>query len=515
MQPLYSRLILERLKRSLLLVAVIIFSILAVSTASLIYTSRNDQIIQSGQSLQNMSMILSKESDSTLTLASAIMQELASHFKRDANHQFINLQQIHNALKAYRDLIKEQTIYSSFAQLFLVSAQGVNVANSVTYPVQNVRVDDREYFIYHQNNPGNRLHISQPQFSRVTGEQVIFLTRRISDKNGEFEGILGIQLKLSHFDRLYQQLKLPPGGTVTVIRSDGRGIYRYPMVDSFLQKSIHERADFQQMLQLQNGYLSTSATPYDGYDRLVGFKLSEIYPVVNIISLTQDAVLKHWINNTIKTLLLASFACLTLLVMVYFTYQQLGFLDKAIHLSNHDPLTSLWNRRAFDEHLEEEWRRVRRRAGDISLLFIDVDYFKKYNDFYGHSKGDSCLVKIARAIDQFAERSGEMVSRYGGEEFLVLLPDCDPDTAHKTAQRIQQSISSLDIAHQNSPVSDRVTLSIGLASIKPVEGLKPSILLHRADDALYNAKEAGRNQICVFQEKGSSAIFISGTEIPD
>ena len=505
MQPLYSRLILDRLKWSLLLVAGFIFIILTVSTSSVIQGSRVNQIEQTGQSIQTMSVILSKESDATLTLASVILDELASHIQLDANHHFINPQQIHRTLLEYQDLINEQTINSSFAHLFLINAEGDSVVNSVSFPVKKISTLDRAYYTYHQNTPGKDLHISQPLYSKATGERVIQLTRRISDEYGSFRGILGIQLKLNHFDRMYQQLKLPPGATVTVIRSDGKGIYRYPLVDSFLEKSIKDRPDFQQMLQQHNGYLSATASPYDGYDRLVGFKLSERYPLVNIISLTEDSVLEHWFDNAIKTLLLAGFAGFALLIMVYFTYRQLCSLEKAIHLSNHDPLTSLWNRRAFDEHLEEEWRRVRRRDGDISLLFIDIDYFKKYNDHYGHAKGDSCLVTIAQTIAQFAERSGEMVSRYGGEEFVVLLPDSDPDTAYKTAFRIQQAIASLAIPHQNSPVSDHITLSMGLVSIQPDETMEPVILLHRADDALYSAKEQGRNRICVYTEKDADA----------
>ncbi len=505
MQPLYSRVILERLKRSLLVVAVVIFCILAVSTASLIYNNRTTQIAETGKSLKDMSVILSKESDATLTLAATILDELASHLTLDENLQFENIESIHHSLQSYRSFINEQAGTSSFSHLFLVGADGYNVTNSVSFPSKRVLTTDREYFSYHRDNPGKLLHISQPKYSKVTGERVIYLTRRVSDKNGQFAGLLGIQLKLSHFNQIYQQLDLPAGGTVTVIRSDGVGIYRYPLIDSFLNISIKDNIYFKQMLNQQSGYLKTPAAPYDGYDRLVGYKLSEKYPIVNIISITEDEALARWYDNTIKTLLISGFATLTLIVMVYFTYQQLGFLDKAIHLSNHDPLTSLWNRRAFDEHLEEEWRRVRRRNGDISLLFIDIDYFKKYNDHYGHSKGDTCLVRIARALSQFAERSGEMASRYGGEEFIVLLPDSDVETACKTAHRIQQAIQHLKIPHQNSAVSDQVTLSIGLASVKPAEGIEPSTLLHRADDALYSAKEEGRNRICVYTEKEPSS----------
>ncbi len=501
MQPLYSRLILERLKRSLLIVAAVIFMILAVSTVSLIMSNKSNQMTQAGQSIKGMAAILSKESDATLTLAVTILEELSIHLKVDANNHFLDPQQIHTELKTYRSFINQQTGTPSFSHLFLIGEDGYNVANSVSYPSKRVNASDRKYFIHHQHYPDRKLHISQPEYSRVTGERVIFLTRRVSNENGQFCGVIGIQLKLSHFDRMYQQLEIPAGGSVTVLRSDGVGIYRYPMTESFLQTSVAERSDFQLMLQQKSGYINAVAAPYDGYNRLVGFKLSDRYPIANLITVTEDSLLENWVNTSIKVLLLAGFASLALLVMAYFTYQQLGFLDQAITLSNHDPLTSLWNRRALDDHLDEEWRRLRRRKGEISLLFIDIDYFKNYNDYYGHSKGDSCLKQIARTIAQFAERSGEMVSRYGGEEFIALLPESDSENAYHIANRIIRAIVELNIPHANSPITDHVTASIGVATVIPLEGMSYSNLLDQADDALYRAKAQGRNQIVVYNDQ--------------
>ncbi len=505
MQPLYSRLILERLKRSLLIVATIILTILAVSSISLIFSNKNSQMSLAGQSIKSMASILSRESDATLTLAATILEELSTHLKIDADNRFLEQEQIHSALISYRRLINEQTGSSSFSHLFLIGFDGYNVVNSVSYPAKRVDASDRIYFKHHQQVPGKKLNISQPKNSKVTGEKVIYLTRRVSHENGQFCGVIGIQLKLSHFDRMYKQLGIPDDGSVAVLRSDGMGIYRFPMTDSFLETSVAERSEFQKMLQQKSGFIYAPSAPYDGDNRLVGYKLSDKFPIVNIITITEDSLLKSWVDSSIKTLLLAAFAGLTLLILVYFTYQQLRVLDHAIHLSNHDSLTSLWNRRALNHHLEEEWRRLKRRGGDISLLFIDIDYFKNFNDLYGHSKGDLCLKQVARTITQFAERSGEMASRFGGEEFIVLLPESDLKKAYTTANRISRAIQQLSIAHASSEVSDCVTISIGVASIKPIEGYSTSELLDHADEALYQAKAKGRNQIRVYKNENMTA----------
>lgn len=454
-----------------------------------------------GISLKDMALILSKESDATLTLAATMLDELAFHLKSDSDNYFVHSESIHQVLKRYRTSINEQTGSPSFSHLFVIAANGYNVANTVSFPVKRVDASGRKYFIHHRDNPGTSLHISQPINSLVTGERVIYLTRRLSNQNGAFSGVVGIQLKLSHFDRIYQQLELPPQGSVAVIRTDGLGIYRYPLVESFLKTSVNTRADFKQMLQQRQGFIHTVATPYDGYDRLIGFRISEKFPIINLITITEDSLLQHWLENSLKILLLATFAGATLLLMAYFIYQQLGFLEHAIHLSNHDPLTSLSNRRALDEHLDKEWRRVRRRDSEMSLLFIDIDHFKDYNDFYGHRKGDICLKKIADAILSCATRSGEMVSRYGGEEFIVVLPEIDQQTAYQTAQRILQTVLDLNIPHAKSLVSEKITVSIGVATLRASGQHSLKDLIDFADEALYQAKQQGRNRVCRFESE--------------
>jgi two-component system chemotaxis family response regulator WspR len=164
-------------------------------------------------------------------------------------------------------------------------------------------------------------------------------------------------------------------------------------------------------------------------------------------------------------------------------------------LSSMDGLTALANRRQFDETLEREWQRAVRTELPLSLLFADIDFFKRYNDSYGHQAGDDCLKKVAGGLQKTVHRPADLVSRYGGEEFVMILPDTTSEGALAVAEKVLKNISSLEIPHQNSDAAEHVTLSIGVATLCPREGSSTDELVEAADKMLYKAKENGRNCI--------------------
>jgi diguanylate cyclase (GGDEF)-like protein len=160
-----------------------------------------------------------------------------------------------------------------------------------------------------------------------------------------------------------------------------------------------------------------------------------------------------------------------------------------------DGLTHIANRRQFDERLQQEWRRMQRDNLPLSLIICDIDYFKQFNDAYGHIEGDGCLRRVAQAVHACARRAGDLSARYGGEEFVALLPNTPNAGAMQVAKSIQKLVQSLQIPHIRSEVSHAVTLSFGVATIIPSERNTPEELILRADRALYKAKQAGRDQI--------------------
>lgn len=164
-------------------------------------------------------------------------------------------------------------------------------------------------------------------------------------------------------------------------------------------------------------------------------------------------------------------------------------------LASIDGLTGVANRRHFDETFSHEWRRAQRLGHSLAVLMLDIDFFKRYNDTYGHQAGDECLAKVAACLRVCLKRPGDLLARYGGEEFVVLLPDLTLEGAQTIATYMCNQIEALNIAHQASGVAPVVTISVGAASCEPRLGSTPTELLARADDALYDAKTAGRNRV--------------------
>ncbi len=172
-------------------------------------------------------------------------------------------------------------------------------------------------------------------------------------------------------------------------------------------------------------------------------------------------------------------------------------LENLERLATRDGLTSVANRRSFDETLNTEWRRATRESRSLSLLMVDVDFFKPYNDTYGHQGGDECLRQIAATMSDVVMRSSDAVARYGGEEFAILLPATDPAGALVLAERIRAAIEALQLPHSGSTVAEHVTVSIGVASVSVSSGGVPAQLVGAADEALYRAKHDGRNRVAM------------------
>jgi len=195
------------------------------------------------------------------------------------------------------------------------------------------------------------------------------------------------------------------------------------------------------------------------------------------------AVLRQRVRRILRELQLSR-----QLAQAYQELQQLASLDG---------LTQVANRRRFDEYLDQEWKRMVRDQGQLSLILCDVDFFKAYNDAYGHPAGDRCLQQIARAISLAVKRPADLVARYGGEEFVVTLPNTNTNGAVQVAQEIRAHVQALGLVHKHSQASEHVTLSLGVASAAAGGESSPSLLIAEADKALYQAKATGRDSVQV------------------
>jgi two-component system, chemotaxis family, response regulator WspR len=172
-------------------------------------------------------------------------------------------------------------------------------------------------------------------------------------------------------------------------------------------------------------------------------------------------------------------------------------------LTHSDGLTGLSNRRYLDEFLTAEWRRALRENTEISLLMIDVDYFKPYNDTYGHVSGDNVLRTVAATIRREINQPRDLVARFGGEEFAVVLPGTGSGGARLLAEKMRRDVAALALPHAGSAVSEHLTISIGVATLTPGEGVAETSLVEEADAALYRAKRDGRNRVAYFTQAGA------------
>ena len=184
-------------------------------------------------------------------------------------------------------------------------------------------------------------------------------------------------------------------------------------------------------------------------------------------------------------------------------YQQSILLEE---LAKKDGLTGIANRREYDERIAMEWSRAKRNKTELAIIMIDIDFFKKYNDTYGHGMGDAYLRLIATELDDIDMRPSDLFARYGGEEFIVLLPETSQENACKIAENIRMRVEALQIIHQASVVSPFVTISIGVASVFPQDN-DYRALEKDSDEALYEAKENGRNRyFCAHEKKKPSLV---------
>ncbi|NES95207.1 MAG: GGDEF domain-containing protein, partial [Desertifilum sp. SIO1I2] len=168
-----------------------------------------------------------------------------------------------------------------------------------------------------------------------------------------------------------------------------------------------------------------------------------------------------------------------------------------------DGLTLVSNRRHFDTYLKEQWQRLLLAQLPLGLLLCDIDYFKGYNDYYGHQAGDECLKQVAQLLNQAIQRLDDLLARYGGEEFAIILPNTDVRGAVQVAERIGILTQNRQLSYERSPLVPHITLSIGISSLIPRLDISWEMLIAQADRALYQAKSSGRNRYCIYEPSTS------------
>jgi diguanylate cyclase (GGDEF)-like protein len=350
------------------------------------------------------------------------------------------------------------------------------------------------------------MYVSGPIRSRAReGQYSIGLSRRVNNYDGSFGGVVLLTLRLAYFQQLFDRIEVDPQGAMFILLGDGTLLARRPYSDYDVGAQIGSLRHIQPLLKTSSGSF-IAVDDEDHVERIYTFGRVPHTSLIAVVAPSVNGALAGWRErlrlyvpmSIIFGVLIAASSWLLALSMRMRQEAQKEFERLAVT----DGLTGLFNRRALDLHIESEWQRARRQGDALSVLFVDIDRFKLFNDFYGHAEGDRVLAAVAGAIRAASRRATDMVARYGGEEFTVVLPATPAAGAVKIAEEVRAQVAALGIVHEHSEYGG-VTVSIGCATCVPQENTGAQALLRAADAELYAAKEAGRNQVKAREFEGA------------
>ena len=413
-------------------------------------------------------------------------------------------------------LAQQKTIMPQLHGLFVYGPDGSWIVTDQASIPAKANNADRDYFAYHQTHTDREVRIGSVVRSRSTGDLIIPISRRLENRDGSFAGVLLGTIKVDWFVRYYGDFKIDERGALVLAKRDGTILVRRPFVEHVVGHSLANSEVFRHHLPHASEGLVEAVAVVDGTPRLYAYRALARYPLVVEAGLSRESIIAPWRHDVIKS------AAILLLLLVglsgfgWVVLRQLReriAIERALHQAHQtlrslaltDSLTGLGNRRRLDAVLDAEIRRARRLGHAVALVMIDLDFFKLYNDRYGHPEGDQCLRRFAELLQQVLKRPADLAVRYGGEEFTVLLPDTDVKGAEQVVDEILQLLRRLMIEHAGSPLG-LVSASAGIAVGHPaVDASSPESLMSAADGALYQAKRQGRDGYAVADRMAMSA----------
>ena len=358
---------------------------------------------------------------------------------------------------------------------------------------------DRDYFQVQRENTGLGVYVSDPFKSRLRNEAwTIAMSRRLNNPDGSFAGVATLSMRLEYFHYLFSGLNLGPGTAVALVKDSGEFIMREPLPDpSIIGQSFAGSQAFEHFNATREGsFVADSAT--DKVRRLYAYHRLPGLPLIVAVSASLDHIYAEWWRRaiTIGVLMLLSgigFVAMAATLGKQLRRRMAAEVELEV-MARTDGLTGLSNRRRLTEILDREWGNAHTSGRAFSLLFVDIDHFKMFNDTYGHQAGDVTLSEVAHCIRESIRADIDSAARYGGEEFVVVLPDTGPVAANAVAHKMLQAIRTLHIPHDLS-IYGCVTASIGIVSWTAHADRTIPALIKAADEALYRAKAEGRNRV--------------------
>jgi diguanylate cyclase (GGDEF)-like protein len=462
-------------------------------------------------SVSNLARATAQHAEDAIRQVDVLTDALAERVQGDGL-QNMNVARIHALMQ------RQARIMPQLHGLFIYDASGQWVVTDKTGVPESANNADRDYFNYHRTHADLKVRISDVVRSRSTDEYILPISRRLNNPDGSFAGVLLGTIRVSYFVDYYGDFKIDDRGALVLALRNGRILVRRPFLPPALGKTLEDSEIFKRYLPLADeGVVEVKAVVDDTY-RLYGYRALTSYPLVVEAGLSRESFVGPWRRDLLKTglVLLVLIAGLTGFgILVLRQLRERMAMEEALRRAHQamrdmaltDSLSGLGNRRRLDMAMSDEIGRARRQRGWLALIMLDVDYFKRYNDRYGHAAGDHCLRQVADAIVRVLKRPTDLAVRYGGEEFTVLLPGTDLAGAGVVAEAILQAIRDLGVEHLDHP-SGHVTASAGVTAAQPaMHWVTAADMLTSADACLYTAKHNGRNHwhACASQsESGAS-----------
>ncbi len=378
----------------------------------------------------------------------------------------------------------------------VVDERGVETTESgTTQPPGPTGYADRAFFKAHAGQADLGLLIGDPHRNEADGAWVIDLSRRVNRPDGRFGGVVTGTLRLDYLHHLFARMRLGSSGSLTLFRSDGVIVMREPFDPGLIgTNGMSAVLSGKLALAPEGEYEDTSRI--DDVRRLYHYLRVGDFPLVQNVGMSVIDIYADWRTKAVWTCVVLGVCCAAIIALGVALLRELRQRASSeaslVTLSEEDRLTGLANRRRLDRVLATEWRRAARLGDWLSLLMIDADKFKSYNDTFGHPAGDRLLKSLADCIAGSARRPGDLAARYGGEEFVALLPGTDRDGAIKVAEEVRLAIRGLEQTHPGLP-GGFATVSVGVGCVRPRFDRSDQDLIAMADAALYQAKADGRD----------------------
>ncbi|WP_191488805.1 sensor domain-containing diguanylate cyclase [Pseudomonas sp. FEN] len=495
-----------RIGHVVLFVAAVCISLIAISIWG-VFNSLEYHLHDKEIEMSNLSKTLSSSIAATLTQVDTVILGIQGQVEIEGAGS--------ETLKRLGGMLRNQQ--KSLPQVhgfFIYDEQGRWLFNSNGAIPLDANNADRDYFIYHREHASNALFIGPSIRSRSTSDWVMTLSRRLNHPDGSFAGVVVATLYLDYFLSLYDGIDMGENGLINLTSATGHIVVRKPFREADIGTDISTGEVFALLTPGASSGIATIRSFIDKVERVISFQRVNGYPLVVIAAFDKNEILADWRSESFAGFLIAS---VLLLILSFLGYRLIRLMSQQIQaqkdlqrseenyieanralgqLALEDGMTGLPNRRKFDLFMSTEISKAKCTSSDVALIMIDVDFFKSYNDCYGHVQGDECLRTVSAIIRKYITREGDLAARYGGEEFAIVLLDTDYVGAFIIAEKIRTEVERRSIQHSESPINI-VTVSAGISALSGSKMDTPEDLIDIADKALYVAKNSGRNRTVI------------------